>query len=77
MRHEADMRREIMGTRKHGMTALMLAIKEAETKAEAIPVHMHQGQTSTKQIKDKYETPTVMVYAGQINKITTICLTTE
>ena len=26
---------------KHGMAALMLALKEEETKAEAIPVHIH------------------------------------
>ena len=61
---------------KNDIAALILELKETEINAEAIPVHMHQGQTSTKQIKDKYETPTVMVYAGQINKITTICLTT-
>ena len=57
------MRREIMGTRKHGMTALMLAIKEAETKAEAIPVHMHQGQTATQQLEEKDETTAMMVHA--------------
>ena len=28
---------------KHGMSALMLALKEAEIKAETISVHMHQG----------------------------------
>ena len=27
--------------------------KEAEIKVEAIPVHMHQGQTQRKQLKDK------------------------
>ena len=36
---------------KHGMSALMLARKEAGIKAEAIPVHMHQGKTATKQLK--------------------------
>ena len=36
-------------------------------KAEAIPVHMHQGRTETLHIKDNNETPTVMVHTGQIN----------
>ena len=38
---------------------------------------MHQGQTATKQMKDKYETSIGMVQAGQINETTTICLPTE
>ena len=28
---------------KHGMSTLMLELKEAEIKAEAILIHMHQG----------------------------------
>ena len=39
---------------KHDMVALILALNEAEIKAEAIPVHMNQGQPSTQQLKDKY-----------------------
>ena len=53
---------------KHGMSALMLSLKEAEIKSEAIPVHMHHKQTATKQLKDKGETHTVMVHAVQIKK---------
>ena len=45
MRHKADMRWAVVVPGKYGMTALMLALKEAETNAEAIPVHIHQGQT--------------------------------
>ena len=45
LRQEVDIRRTQVVPGKHGMTALMLALKEAEIKAEAIPVHMHQGHT--------------------------------
>ena len=38
---------------------------------------MHQGQTSTKQKKEKGEKNTVMVQASQINETTTLCLPTE
>ena len=38
---------------KYGMSSLMIALKEAEIKAEAILVHMRQGQTATKYLKDK------------------------
>ena len=38
---------------KHGMVALMIALKEAEIKTEAISVHMHQRQTETKDLDDK------------------------
>ena len=44
------------------MYAIILALKEAEIKAEAIPVHMHQVNTETQQLKDKYKSPTVMVH---------------
>ena len=63
-------------TGKHGMSALMLAPKKVEIKVEAIPVHMHQGQKATNHLKDKGDTPTVMVHAGNINETTTLCLTT-
>ena len=43
LRQEVDMRREIEVPRKHGMVALMIALNEAEIKAEAIPVNMRQG----------------------------------
>ena len=46
------MRRARVVPGKHGMAALMLSQKEAEIKAEAIPVHMHQGHTETQQLKD-------------------------
>ena len=51
------------------MVALMLALKEAKIKAEAIPVHMNQVKTATKQIKDNGEIPTVMVHAGKSTKL--------
>ena len=38
---------------------------------------MYQGKTARKQQKYKYETPTVMVHAGQINETRTLCLPTE
>ena len=59
------------------MSALMISLKNAEMKAEAIPVHMHHKQTATKQQKYKDETTTVMVHTGQINKTTTLLLLTE
>ena len=61
-------------TRKHGMVALMIPLKEAEIKAEAIPVHMKKGQTETKNLKYKGEIPTGTVYMGQINKTTKLFL---
>ena len=62
---------------KHGTTSLMLALQEAEISMEVIPVHMHQGQNATKQLRYRGETPMVMVQAGKINKITTLCTPTE
>ena len=53
---------------EHGISYLVIALKEAEIKSEAIPVHMHHKQTATKQLKDKGETHTVMVHAVQIKK---------
>ena len=62
---------------KNGMESLMRALNEAEIKEEIIPVHMNQGKTSKKHMKYKGETPTVMVYEGQINKIKTLPVPTE
>ena len=74
---DVDMRRAIVVTGKHGMSALMLSLKKAEIKAEAILVHMHHKQTATKQQIYKDETTTVMVHAGQIKKTTTLPLPPE
>ena len=41
LRHEAAMIRAIVVPVKHGMEALMIALKEAEINAEATPVNMH------------------------------------
>ena len=59
------------------MTALMIALKKAEIKEVAIPVHMNRGHTETKHLKDDNETSTVMVHTGQINKTTTLPLCNE
>ena len=40
------MRRSIVVPGKNVMADLMLVLREAEIKSEAIPVHMHQGQTT-------------------------------
>ena len=45
LRQEVDTRQARLVPLKHGISALMLALKEAEIKAEAITVHMHQGHT--------------------------------
>ena len=71
------MRRAKVVPGKHGMAALMLEQKKAEIKAEIIPVHMYQVHKSTKQLKDKDETPTVMVHTGKKNETKTIYLPTE
>ena len=71
------MRRAIVVPGKHGMKELILSLKEADIKLEAIPVNMHHGHTESKQPKDNNETPTVMVHARQINKTTTLPLSTE
>ena len=49
---------------KHGMSSLMLALKEAEIEAEYVPVHMKQGNIETQQLKDNNEPPTLMVHVG-------------
>ena len=53
LRHESSMILAIVVPVKHGMTALMLVLKEEKIKAEAILVHMHQIQNATKNPKDK------------------------
>ena len=77
LRHEAYMRWATLVPEKNGMESLMRALNEAEIKEEIIPVHMNQGKTSKKHMKYKGETPTVMVYEGQINKIKTLPVPTE
>ena len=77
MRHGVAMRWSKVVPGKHGMAALMLALKEVEINAETIPVHIYQGKTATQQLKYKYEMPTVMVHAGRINETTTLFLPTE
>ena len=77
LRQEVAMIRSRVVPGKHGMASLMIALKEAEIKADNIPVHMHQGYTETKQLKDNNEIPTVMVHARHINKTTTIPIPTE
>ena len=71
------MRRSRVVPGKHDMVALMLALKEAEIKAEAIPVYMHQKHNAKNHMKDKSKTPTVMVHAVHINKTITLFLPTE
>ena len=71
------MRRARFVPGKHGMSALVLALKEAEIKAEYIRVHMYQVHAETKHLKDNNETSIVMVHARNINKTTTLPLPTE
>ena len=56
------MRWVILVPGKHGMAALMLALKEAKLKAEDILVHTHKGKTATQHLKNKDVTPTVIVH---------------
>ena len=74
---EVSNRQEIVVPEKHDISSLMLALKEEEIKSEGIPVHMDQEHIETKQEKDNNETLTVMVHKGQINKTTTLTVTTE
>ena len=76
LRHEADMRREGVVSGKHGITSLMLVLKEEKTEAEAILVNMHQGKIEPKNLKDKDETLTVMVHKVQNNETTILYLPT-
>ena len=55
----------------------MISLKEAKIKLEDIPLNIHQSQKATQRLKDKDETPTVMLHAGNINENTTLCLPTE
>ena len=75
--HEVYTRRARVVPRKHGMADLILALKEADIKSEAIPVHMHQVHIEKQQLKYNNETPTVMVHVGKINKTTTLTLPNE
>ena len=43
LRREVDIRQARVVPKKHSMSALMLSLNNSETKAEAIPLHMHQG----------------------------------
>ena len=45
MQKDVAIRRTIVVPGKHGMAALILALKEAEINSEAIPVHIHLGHT--------------------------------
>ena len=71
LRQEVAMRQAIVVPGKHGIEDLMLALKEAEIKVEDIPVHMHQGDTVTQQMKYINETPIVIVHVGKIKETTT------
>ena len=71
------MRQATVVTGKHGMLSLMLALNEAETRTEAIPVHMNQGQNVTKHMKYRCETPTLLVHVGNIDETTTLYIPTE
>ena len=52
IRHGSDMRHARVVPGKHGIISLILALKEAVIKSEAIPVHMYQWQTARQQLKD-------------------------
>ena len=52
----------------------MLALKEAEIEEESITIHIKQGQTEKKQMKNKDKTTTVMVHIGNLKKPTTLPL---
>ena len=62
------MRLKVAVPGKHGMSALMLALKEAKIKSEATPLHMHKGHTETHHPKDNNETPIVIVHVVQMKK---------
>ena len=64
--NEVAMRHSRVVSGKHAMTDFILEIKEAQIKAEDIPVHVDQDHTEKKQLKYKDETPTVMVHSEQI-----------
>ena len=62
LRYEVAMRKARVVPGKHGMSALMISLKESKTKSEAIKVHIYQGNTEKQQLKDKDEKTTVMVH---------------
>ena len=71
------MRRARVVTGKYGMSALMISLKEAKKNAEYIPLHMHQENTETQQLKDNNKTSTVMMHGGKINETITLTIPTE
>ena len=77
LRQDVAMRRSRVVPGKYGMSSLMLSLKEAEIKMEAIPVHMHHKQTEIRHLKYKDEIPAGTVHTVQINKTTILPLPTE
>ena len=55
---------------KNDLEDLMMALMNAEVKAEDIPLHIHQGHTKNKEYK--CEKTMVVVNSGHINKTTTL-----
>ena len=55
---------------KNDMEDLMMALTNAEVKAEYITLHIHQGHTQNKEYK--CEKTMVVVHLGHINKTTTL-----
>ena len=55
--HEVYMRQERVLTGKYGTEALIIALREAEIKAEPIQVQMYEGNTAKKSQKDKDKKP--------------------
>ena len=67
LRHEVSLRRARVVPGKNVMAALIIALKEEEIKAEAIPVHMHHRQTAIKNLKYMGGKPPVVVNVVHIN----------
>ena len=74
--HEVAMRQARLLPVKQVMAALLLKLNQVEIMVKYILVYMHQGHTTTKHLKDKGETPKVMLHKGHINETTTICIPT-
>ena len=53
LRQDVAMRQARVVPGKHVMSALMLALKEAEIKSEAIQLHLQQVHIETQHLKDK------------------------
>ena len=58
------------------MVYLMLVLKDADRKAESIPVHTYQGQTEKQQLEYKDPTYTGLAHLGHISETKNIGLTT-